>query len=581
MKTVANILVYTVLAAGAFVMASSCYAGFMDSVTDTLSKTGKSIAKTTEEIVDSAVDTAKAVGKETGIVTDEHNKQAEPATTSAPSEKLPGGVTNRIEKMYKELDTVEKKLTTGVGSPADRAQRAKLDLNRAEGYMQEIEKRYQGQFSPDHPVFVAAVKRLTDVRETWNQALTEAVAVEAEAAQRDKAQQAAEADRQKQLAEQQNRERLEQQASRKAAEAGCDEWSAMLQQFMQGEKVLSAYPTDDQALFAKWRLIFGEARTTVNDYPEGLCPEADSRAKYIRGKLADFDELDKAFSAELAQAQADQGSFLFSRSPIKNADAVAAQDTFTAGDHIYGIIKLTRPLAEIFEKEKNFSVRVNVAIDGTPIHAQFVTITSREYADRNYLVFDIAPQPSELKAYSDPNITYGKSNPTTVQGPNELTDHLGKLQPGSHTMTFDLPYYGKSWASGQLTIEGDDYRHYARLHEAIAGSVVAARTLPPAGMKDERIAESMRSLLKNGGWDNVYRLNITDKDWWIERVNGGNTPVKSRYLAAVALAKKSDGSYFYKKCTFHQDKLITGGFGELYLSHQGEEVPINKENIDK
>lgn len=77
-------------------------------------------------------------------------------------------------------------------------------------------------------------------------------------------------------------------------------------------------------------------------------------------------------------------------------------------------------------------------------------------------------------------------------------------------------------------------------------------------MKDEHIAKNMRSLLKNAGWDNVYRLNITDKDWWIERVNGGNTPVKSRYLAAVALAKKSDGSYFYKKCTFHQDKLITG-----------------------
>ena len=76
---------------------------------------------------------------------------------------------------------------------------------------------------------------------------------------------------------------------------------------MQGENALSAYPTDDQALFAKWRVIFDTARATVNDYPEGLCPEADSRAKYIRAKLADFDDLDKEFSAQVAQAKADPG----------------------------------------------------------------------------------------------------------------------------------------------------------------------------------------------------------------------------------------------------------------------------------
>ena len=48
-----------------------------------------------------------------------------------------------------------------------------------------------------------------------------------------------------------------------------------------------------------------------------------------------------------------------------------------------------------------------------------------------------------------------------------------------------------------------------------------------------------------------------------------------------ALAKGGDGTYYYKVCTFHQDKLITGDFGRLYLSHQGDKVPIPKKNIDK
>jgi hypothetical protein len=56
--------------------------------------------------------------------------------------------------------------------------------------------------------------------------------------------------------------------------------------------------------------------------------------------------------------------------------------------------------------------------------------------------------------------------------------------------------------------------------------------------------------------------------------------VKSRHLAAAALARDGEG-YYYKVCTFHQDQLLTGGFGELYLSHQGERVPVPKDNIDR
>jgi hypothetical protein len=90
----------------------------------------------------------------------------------------------------------------------------------------------------------------------------------------------------------------------------------------------------------------------------------------------------------------------------------------------------------------------------------------------------------------------------------------------------------------------------------------------------------MEDLLENAGWEDIHRVNIVDQDWWIDRVSGGDSAVKSRHIAAAALARDGEG-YYYKVCTFHQDRLLGGGFGELYLSHQGDRVPIPEANIDK
>jgi len=100
-------------------------------------------------------------------------------------------------------------------------------------------------------------------------------------------------------------------------------------------------------------------------------------------------------------------------------------------------------------------------------------------------------------------------------------------------------------------------------------------------MANKKMAAEMKALLENAGWSNIHRINIVDKDWWLDRVAGGNSMVKSRHMAAAALAKGDDGNYFYRVCTFHQDRLLSGGFGKLYLSHQGDKVPVPKKNIDK
>ena len=185
-----------------------------------------------------------------------------------------------------------------------------------------------------------------------------------------------------------------------------------------------------------------------------------------------------------------------------------------------------------------------------------------------------------MTAYSDPGREYGSSTATLRQGPNELTHHLAQLEPGRHSMSFDVTYFGTVWSAGSFTIAGDDFRKYAALHEQIAEGVAGAVTLPAAAMTNRSLAAEMQSLLENAGWEDIHRVSIVDKDWWTDRVAGGDSAVQSRHIAAAALARDDEG-YYYKVCTFHQDKLITGGFGELYLSHQGDRVPVPEANIDK
>ena len=314
---------------------------------------------------------------------------------------------------------------------------------------------------------------------------------------------------------------------------------------------------------------------------DGECSQADSVATTLDNKMAQFSEFFQSTMAKQTQARVDKGQFVFSSTPISSGKTANARSEFKAGDHIYGIIEVVKPWSEIYGKKNNFNVTIEVKIDGKKIHSQFIKLKTEDYAARTSLIFNVAPELKNLVAYSDTNIDYGKSTPVIRQGPNELTYNLSKLSPGQHNVTFLIQYYGKTWAEGSFTISGKKFNKYAKLHKQIAEGVVSARTLPEAKQVNKKLTKEMIGLLEDSGWANVYRLNIVDKDWWVERVSGGNSPVKAKYMAAAALTKGDNGSYYYKHCTFHRDKLISGGFGPLYLSHQGEAVPIVKNNIDK
>ena len=162
-----------------------------------------------------------------------------------------------------------------------------------------------------------------------------------------------------------------------------------------------------------------------------------------------------------------------------------------------------------------------------------------------------------------------------------MTMILSKLSPGKHRFEFFIQYGQDVYAKGYFTIEGSDYAFYADLHKKAKQAMFKNATLPPAKMQNKSMEKTMRSLLINAGWKDIHRINIVDKDWWIDRASGGNSAVVSRHMAACALAKDKDGSCFYKRVTFQQDKLITGGWGKLEISHQGSKIKIPKENIDK
>lgn len=176
---------------------------------------------------------------------------------------------------------------------------------------------------------------------------------------------------------------------------------------------------------------------------------------------------------------------------------------------------------------------VGVKLDGAKIHAQIVKLKSPQLMSSRHLVFEVAPDPAKMTAYNDPNREYGLSTATSRQGPNELTRHLAQLGPGQHTMEFDITYFGQTWSAGSFTINGDDFSMYAKLNEKIAAGVSASVTLPAAKMTNQSLADEMQSLLENAGWKDIHRINIVDKDWWLDRVSGGNSAVQSRHVATA------------------------------------------------
>lgn len=290
-------------------------------------------------------------------------------------------------------------------------------------------------------------------------------------------------------------------------------------------------------------------------------------------------------AGEQPEAATATGKIIFSGAPIDPAKPEKLVKSFKAGDHIYGLVQSDKTWRDLLGKSnpkaKEVQIPFDMLIDGERADFQYITIKKPEALDTKTLVFDVAPELDKMTAYRDPTVQYGEGKGRRKIGPDQYTYILAALAPGKHTVTFQIRSYGDVLAAGEFTIEGEDYKAYETLREQVLAELQQGATMPPAQKIDKELEATMRKLLDNAGWTNIRKLIIVDKDWWLDRASGGDSPIVSRHIAAAVAAKAEDGSFFWCKCTFHQQKLIDGSFGPLELTHQGDKRPILEKNIDK
>lgn len=272
------------------------------------------------------------------------------------------------------------------------------------------------------------------------------------------------------------------------------------------------------------------------------------------------------------------GGSLFSKDPINPDNPSVPVVSFTAGEHIYGMLKASKPWKEL-NKNSNYII-VWLYIDGQQKVYKSVGLQRPELIAQDYFIIDIAPEPSHMSNYSDRDIIFPEKDGYKF-GPELFTKYLSELPPGEHTFRLEVKAYNKIYASGEFSISGDDYSSYSKLLKDIKDSSGQQQKMPKVGKVDMTLQSEMIALLRNGGWPDIRRLVIVDKDWWIDRVAGGDSAVKSRHIAAAAAAKDADGSYYFRQVTFHQPMLITGNWGKLELSNTGEKKTLPEANIDK
>jgi hypothetical protein len=269
------------------------------------------------------------------------------------------------------------------------------------------------------------------------------------------------------------------------------------------------------------------------------------------------------------------GKIVFSKSPIDPAKPANLTTSFKAGDTIYGLIQAGKSWREIYgAKGKTELGLMTVMVIGENQTLQYITLKKGAYIDSAQLVLDIAPAPELMTAYKDPDILFGEGKGNRKIGPIAFTYELGQLPAGKHKIQFFIRNYGDNVASGELEIEGSDFKFYAQLHEKFKAASESMATLPPAQMVNHELEGQMRKLLQNAGWNNILRLVIVDKDWWLE----GST---SRYLNVAAAAKGADGKCYWCNLQFTQPRLITGAWGALELTKTGIKRNIAEENVNK
>lgn len=322
----------------------------------------------------------------------------------------------------------------------------------------------------------------------------------------------------------------------------------------------------------------------AEDSPEPAKP-AEAKAAGGREKPAEAKAGQPAEAqVKVAEVTADRGAIVFSKAPIDPKDPKNLTTEFKAGDRIYGLVLLPESWRATY-KARDDATKVDAMIfmdaDGEQTKAyQYLTLKKPELIDAKYLVLDVAPDVDKMVAYKDDaSVSYGKGAKNRRIGPDAFTYELSQLKPGKHTIRVRFTYFGKDKARGDFTIAGDDYSDYATLREGILKVIAGGATVPPPGLTSATLEKQMYKLCLDAGMDGIVGLNIKDKDWWLDRKSGGDSPVVSRHIAAAVVTKAGD-KYAYRICTFYQDRTITG-WAPLELRHKADPIAVPAANVGK
>jgi hypothetical protein len=180
-----------------------------------------------------------------------------------------------------------------------------------------------------------------------------------------------------------------------------------------------------------------------------------------------------------------QGSFVFSTSPIDPASPQELSTSFTAGDHIYGLIQLPQTWRALGQHSGSDPLIFSVytVIDEKRL-AAYMELRSDQALDVKHLLFDVAPSLEEMTAYRDDGVFYGDAPGGIKKGACQITEYLAQQTPGKHTLELWVLLKGQKYALAEISIEGDDYSIYGKIHEDIKRELSAGRPFPPAKMSN-------------------------------------------------------------------------------------------------
>ncbi|UCD84030.1 MAG: hypothetical protein JSU92_12195 [Deltaproteobacteria bacterium] len=189
-----------------------------------------------------------------------------------------------------------------------------------------------------------------------------------------------------------------------------------------------------------------------------------------------------------------------------------------------------------------------------------------------------------MTAYKDKNIEYEKKWDRYGKrgGPMQLTKFLSGLGKGK-TIIKQVLYRYKELASGEFTIEGDDFsKPYGELFKALENVDTAGVTMPKAKMSNAKLEAEMAKALKNSTVPEakegqILKVVIIDPDWHLERhrISGR---VLFRYIRTDCALKEKDGPCWRWRFIFKQE-FIGGKFQPVKLHGIGERKKIPLKNV--